>query len=241
MSLRLTLVALFGLLLGSCTAINYDAAEEGEFRGSLLVMWIGEGGERGDGAFVFVPNPRDPLTFIRAEKGPYQVIQPEMMYTDGGAIPKAAQWFNGFSPWGYAPAYMVHDWLFIAARCNLDGIATDEEAKFIGMEFQDSAVIMAEAIKTLIASGRVGPNDVAPSVISSTVAGPVSRELWTRKGACETGRVREEDRLAAEAGLPRGLLPTQSRRSAPPALDDGLEQPVIVAPPAGQVVGVFSF
>ncbi len=227
-------------LLGGCASINYDAAPEGEFRGSLFVMWIGEGGDRGDGAFVFVPNPRDPLTFIRGEDGPYKEIQPEMMYTDGGSIPKAAQWFNGFSPWGYAPAYMVHDWLFIAARCNLDGEATEEEQKFIGMAFEESAVIMAETIKTLIASGRVSANDVAPSVISSTVAGPVSRELWTKQGACLKGRVSDADREAALAGLPPGVLPQRSAaRSSVPR--GGLEEAIVVAPPAGEVVGVFTF
>ena len=229
-----------GLMAASCTSIDYDGLPEGEFRGSLFVMWIGEGGRRGDGAFVFVPNPRDPLTFIRGEDGPYREIQPEMMYTDGGSIPKAAQWFNGFSPWGYAPAYMVHDWLFIAARCNLDGEATEEEKKFIGMEFRESAVIMAETIKTLIASGRVSGNDVAPSVISSTVAGPVSRELWRKEGACAAERVSDADRAAAEAGLPRSLQPARVRRQAD-LPQPGDEEAVIVAPPSGEIVGVFSF
>ena len=124
------------------------------------------------------------------------------MYTDGGSIPKAAQLFQGFSPWGYAPAYMVHDWLFVARHCNVDGTPTKEERKVENMDFQTSADIIAESIKTLVASDRIRENDVAPRVISSAVAGPIARAIWDRPGVCAANRVSDADRRAAEAGIP---------------------------------------
>jgi hypothetical protein len=121
------------------------------------------------------------------------------MYTDGGSIPPIASAFKGFSPWGYAPAYMIHDWLFIAHHCVVDGTPTEEEAKMSGLTFKDSAVIIAEAIKALQVSGQISKNDIAASAISSTVAGPISRAFWNRTGACEGHRVSDEHRAALEA------------------------------------------
>ncbi|MEM1237620.1 MAG: hypothetical protein AAGI10_11655 [Pseudomonadota bacterium] len=229
-------IYLMGLaaILGGCGSVDYDAAAVGSFSGSLFVMWVDEGGSFGDGTFVYIPNPDDPLTFTRGGTEEYKVIQPEMMYTDGGSIPKAAQLFEGFSPWGYAPAYMIHDWLFIARFCNVDGTPTELEATMEGMDFQASADIIAEAIKTLVDDNRVKENDVAPRVISSTVAGPISRRIWNKKDNCENTRVSFEDRAAAEAGIPGS--PTREL-SIIRTLPDGSEKFVT----AGQTVAVVSF
>lgn len=95
---------LFCLLLTACGVVNYDAVRPGRFTGSLLVMWVGEGGESGDGRFVYVPSPTRPLTFTRAGPGTApRVIRPEMMYTDGGSIPRQSQLFSGFSPGAMRP------------------------------------------------------------------------------------------------------------------------------------------
>lgn len=187
------------LLLAACGRIDYGATQPGAFSGTLFVMWVGEGGPAGDGRFVYVPNPRDPLTFTRPGG---REIRPRMMYTDGGSIPRIGQVFRGFSPWGYAPAYMVHDWLFVARHCRLDGLATPEEQAMADIAFAASAQVIAEAIKTLQATGRVAPNDVAPAVIAAAVAGPVARSRWDIRGACAAERVTEVDRKAAEAGIP---------------------------------------
>ncbi len=189
-------------LLG-CGHVDYDKAPVGRFDGSLFVMWVGEGGPSGDGAFVYVPAPGNALRFTRKDaRGREQVIKPTMMYTDGGSIPKVGQVFKGLSPWGYAPAYMIHDWLFRARQCVNDGKASAAESVVAGMSFQDSADVIAEAIKTLQAEGRVSKDDVAPRIVSSAVAGPISAHLWTKQGACPEPRVREADRLAAEAAIP---------------------------------------
>lgn len=191
-------------LLAACGQVDYNAAPEGKFTGSLLVMWVGEGTLQGDGRFVFVPSPNAPLTFTRNNpSASITKITPEMMYTDGGSIPRAATLFNGFSPWGYAPAYMVHDWIFVARHCLTDGTPTEAERAVDAMSFVESAQIIAEAIKTLIASDRVQPNDVAPRVISGTVAGPVSYNRWVVEGACAEDRVSEQHRRQVQAALAR--------------------------------------
>jgi hypothetical protein len=189
-------------LLYGCVSVDYDNAQVGAFSGSLLVMWLHEGGSSGDGEFLYVPSPQAPLTFVReTAPGVRQTIRPEMMYTDGGSIPSIGKVFKGFSPWGYAPAYMVHDWLFVARHCNRDGTPTPEEARVADMTFEESAQIMAESIKTLVSAGRVAPNDVAAHVIPGAVGGPVARAAWNRDGACAPNRVSGEDRRAAEAAI----------------------------------------
>ena len=81
--------------------------------------------DAGSGRFVYVPSPGRPLTFHRrSHDATVRTIVPEMMYTDGGSIPRQAQLFRGFSPWGFAPAYMVHDWIFVARHCLTDGTPT---------------------------------------------------------------------------------------------------------------------
>ena len=195
-----------GLLTG-CAPIDYDqVSDRGRFAGGLFVMWIGESpGPLGDGRFVFVPNPDDRLRFTRVDAAGQEIgptFMPEMMYTDGGSIPRIASAFRGLQPWGYAPAYMVHDWLFIARNCVTDGTANAEQRKVAQLSFRDSALIIAEAIKALQASGRVRPDDVSPFVISTAVTGPISRRAWDRRGACAGHTVSEEDRAAAEAAFP---------------------------------------
>lgn len=200
--------------LAGCGHVDYEGTPPGRFSGSLFVMWIGEGGLSGDGKFLFVPDPDDRLTFTWTDsRGTEQTIQPEMMYTDGGSIPKIGQMFKGFGPWGYAPAYMIHDWLFVARHCNLNRTPTPAEARVAGITFQESAEILLSSIKTLVKAGRVRRNDLAGSTISGAVAGPVARALWDRKGACPSPRVAEADRLAAEAAMPGSSRAASLRRT----------------------------
>ncbi|MEP2531886.1 hypothetical protein [Shimia sp.] len=183
-------------ILMGCGSVDYENAPVGRFKGSLLVMWVSE--EK----FVFVPAPGAPLRFERNNaSASLPVIMPEMMYTDGGSIPRAARLFQGFSPWGYAPAYMVHDWIFVARHCLTDGDATPAEQGVAQMTFQESAEVIAEAIQTLIFERKVQKSDVAPRVVSGAVAGPISYNRWTIKGACEEDRVSEQHRAEVEAAL----------------------------------------
>ncbi len=236
MLLRVTSAIGLLALVAGCGHVDYDRAPVGRFDGSLFVMWVGEGGSQGDGAFVYVPAPVRALSFSRVDaKGERQVIRPRMMYTDGGSIPRVGQVFKGLSPWGYAPAYMIHDWLFRARQCLTDGKADKAERQVAGITFQESAEIIAEAIKTLQHEGRVARDDIAPRVISNAVAGPAARRAWEKAGACAVPRVSEADRLAAEAAIPGA-----SRRALVGAVRlraDGRQVPVRPA----TLVGVIAF
>ncbi|WP_128515045.1 hypothetical protein [Tabrizicola thermarum] len=218
------LVLVSAAVITACGPNIYQKADPGEFSGRIFLMWIDDGGALGSGTFVFVPVPGQELTFTRKNPAAtVRSIRPEMMYTDGGSIPRIAQAFKGFSPWGYAPAYMVHDWLFIARNCNKDGTPTDRERDIAGMKFAESADVMAEAIKALVAQNMVRKNDVSEAIIPSVVAGPITRALWEKDGACAGRRVSEADRLAVEAGLPGRRV---SLRGATRTLPDGRIVPV---------------
>lgn len=147
-----------------------------------------------------------------------------MMYTDGGSIPRVAQIFNGLSPWGYAPAYMIHDWLFVARHCRRDGDGDPAYAGAGDLSFRDSYQVLDEAIATLVAERRVARNDVARSVITTAVASPIARKLWDQSGACANEKVSPEDVAAAESAIPGS---GRSRPKAGGAADTGVAAVVV--------------
>lgn len=217
------------LALAGCGAADYAAAPVGKLSGSVLVMWVGESQAGiGDGRFVYVPSAT-PLRFERAKPAAkVKTIQPEMMYTDGGSIPALAQVFKGFSPWGYAPAYILHDWLFVARKCANDDLATPEQAAVAQMPFTETDDVAAEVIKTLIASHTVAPNDIAPQLIAAAVAGPTAKARWNETGACTRDQVTPAHRAMIARALPAAL-------GAPSAQRLGQQGPV------AQVVQVINF
>jgi hypothetical protein len=203
--LRIRLAALIALgLLGGCSSVDFSRLPPGAFTGSLFVMWVGEGdGSSGDGKFLYVPDPQDPLTFQRRDPGlPGAKIKPGLMYTDGGSIPKIGQLFKGLSPWGYAPAYMVHDWMFVAHHCIVDGQDSPRFDQVRAVDFENSAEILGEAIQALIAERKVQPNDLAGTVITGAVDSAIAKNLWDARGACAASQVTAQDAAAAEAAIP---------------------------------------
>lgn len=216
------------LALAACGAVDYDHAPVGKLSGTVLVMWVGEtqAGE-GDGRFVYVPSAT-PLRFERANaKATLKTIQPEMMYSDGGSIPALAQVFKGLSPWGYAPAYILHDWLFVARKCVNDNIANSDQAAVAQMPFVESATVAAEVIQTLIATHTVAPNDIAPQLISAAVAGPIAKSRWNEAGACARDKVKP-----AHIDMIRRALPALSTARTGQRLAKG---------PVAQIVQVIDF
>lgn len=191
------------LALSACAAIDYRGAAPGRFSGSVFVMWVDEGNQSGDGTFLFVPDPQAPLTFTRADaKRPGAVIRPGIMYTDGGSIPKIAQVFKGLSPWGYAPAYMIHDWLFIARHCLVDGQELERFGTLKTVDFNQSAQILAEAIQALVKARQVHKNDVAGEAITLAVDSGIARNRWDETGACAGTSVKPEHLAAAARAFP---------------------------------------
>ncbi|WP_415922749.1 DUF1353 domain-containing protein [Tateyamaria sp. SN6-1] len=155
-------------------------------------MGSGENSRLGNGRFLYVPVGDRALQFQRpSQDDPSKsiVIRPEAFYTDGGSIPRIVQAFPGFAAWGYGPAYVIHDWVFVARKClNTDrragtDTASAEMKKIAALTFQDSADLLAEAIKTLEAGFDV-PENGTGGTISSTTAGPFSLRLWRDTGPC---------------------------------------------------------
>ena len=64
---------------------------------------------------------------------------------------------------------MVHDWLYVARHCIRDGTPTPEQEKLRNVDFNGQSVIMAEAIKALINSGKVKKNDFAGETITGKI------------------------------------------------------------------------
>lgn len=161
-SIFLTVFALSG-----CMSISYKETNAGKFVGDLDVRW-----NKND-HFIFIPNQNNPLKFIRKDGSE---IKPEIMYTDGGSIPRVLWGVNGFSPWGYAPAYMIHDWLFEAQHC---GHSPDKNYKF-----KDSVSIMAESLKTIMEEEPKVKNNFVFTSIVSAVSTSIAEKLWV-KGKCK--------------------------------------------------------
>ncbi len=66
------------------------------------------------------------------------------MYTDGGSVPRPLRALKNYSPWGYAPAFIVHDWLFYMQNCKIAG--------FDEWTVEEAARVMSEVMKTMMES-----------------------------------------------------------------------------------------
>jgi hypothetical protein len=186
------------LLTAGCANVNYATVKEGSFDGELAVVWLKGTKGPGDGTFVYVPTPGNPLTFTRPDG---TTITPTMIYTDGGSVPSIGRVFSGLTPWNYAPAYIVHDWLFRAKQCLTEN-STDPAYDVVkDMTFAQSAQIIAESIKALEVSGRVRKNDVSASLVTTGVSSPLSLALWQKKDACQ--EVTDADRALALGAVGR--------------------------------------
>ncbi len=128
--------AFVGLMLwplSLCAARHFRRTRAGVLSGTLTISWY-----RPD-LFVYTPDALSPLTFTR---GSGRRIVPERMYTDGGSIPRPLWLFRNYSPWGYGPAFVIHDWLFHVHACKLAG--------YEAWSLREAAQVMSEVIKTLL-------------------------------------------------------------------------------------------
>lgn len=132
--LGIVLIVVFLSLNGCGASGHYSKVETGQLSGDLIVQWA-----KPD-KFLFLPKEGNPLTFVRGKNG--ETIIPQRMYTDGGSIPRPLRALKNYSPWGYAPAFIVHDWLFYMQDCELPG---NED-----YTVQEAALIMSEVMKTMM-------------------------------------------------------------------------------------------
>ena len=164
---RFVCLLLSGLLSG-CALLHYEQVKTGELGGKLLVQWIEPD------KFILAPDKDKPLTFVRHNK---ESITPRRMYTDGGSIPRPLWVFRSYSPWGYAPAFIIHDWLFHMKHCKIPGYEKHD--------VEDAAWIMSEVMKTMMEEPKKGSVDkLTLYSMFGAVRSPIAKNLW-HAGKCE--------------------------------------------------------
>lgn len=161
-NVRVMLTSATLLLCTSCAQIAYERTGKGEFVGDLDVRW------NAPDCFIYIPSATNPFQFTASDK---KVITPQAMYTDGGSVPRILWGIPGLSPWGYAPAYIVHDWLFEAHH--------QHNPEYQDINFDRSAEILAEGIKTLMENRADVPKDTTIMwAIYEAVRTPIAKSLW---------------------------------------------------------------
>ncbi len=155
------------LALAGCASQPYRDAAPAKLTGALEVRWV-----KND-YFLFLPNKDEPFTLLRKDG---TKIQPGPMYTDGGSIPRFLWGVEGYSPWGYAPAYIVHDWLFEAKHC---GYEPDNK-----YDFEESVQVMAESLKAVMEAAPEVRNYFVFDTVVAAVGSSIARRLW-EKGSCK--------------------------------------------------------
>ena len=162
------LVLAAAMALSACGGSEaYRSTAQGKFQGDLDVRWV-----RND-FFLFVPSKDNPLTFTRANG---RKITPGVIYTDGGSIPQFLWGVKGFSPWGYAPAYVIHDWLFEAQHCKYE---PDKQ-----FTFGQAADVLAEGLKTIMEADTEVKNYFVFDSVYLAVQSPIARKRWD-EGECK--------------------------------------------------------
>jgi hypothetical protein len=176
------------LAFAGCASQSYRDTASAKLAGSLDIRWVN------NDYFLFLPNKDEPFTLLRKDG---TKIQPGPMYTDGGSIPRLLWGIEGYSPWGYAPAYIVHDWLFQAQHCGYepDNMYT----------FEDSVTVMAESLKSVMEAAREFRNYFVFDSVVSAVGSPIARRLW-EKGTCKAPPF--EIKAIPETAAPGELLMT---------------------------------
>jgi hypothetical protein len=165
---RLVAALLLFLPLAACDRGGplYESLAVGTLKGKLTVQWLGPD------RFLFIPDPTNPLTFVRNNG---DKITPERMLTDGGSIPRPIWILRNYSPWGYAPAFIMHDWLFDMKNCKHPG--------FERYTHSDAAFIMSEVMKTMMESGAVAQDKGTVASMHAAVSSKVAKDQW-EQGKC---------------------------------------------------------
>jgi hypothetical protein len=166
--LQKLLVLVVPLLLSGCATYHYSHTPIGKLTGKVVVEWYKPN------LFVYRPDATDPLTFLRSNG---DIVKPERMLTDGGSIPRPFWVFKNYSPWGYGPAFVAHDWLFRIKNCNLPG--------YKPYDLSDAARVMSEIMKTLMESpGFDYGSKTSMYLMYEAVQTPPAIEAWEH-GACQ--------------------------------------------------------
>jgi hypothetical protein len=152
--------------VAAADAQSYDTFEVGSLQGKVIVQWL-----KPD-LFIFTPDANRPLTFIRKSG---QKITPGRMLTDGGSIPRPLWILRNYSPWGYGPAFVVHDWLFEMHHCKYKG--------FEAFDYHIAATVMAEVMKTMMETKVVDVDKRTLESMYWAVDSPIAARAWNT-GRC---------------------------------------------------------
>lgn len=156
-------------LLSGCGTWIHDNIPDGDLGGTVSVDWTEED------RFIYRPRNNDGLWFKPSFMS--SRITPTEMYTDGGSVPRVFWNIPGLSPWALGPAYVIHDYIFLVHRCRLPD---PEVAK---LSFEDSALVLAEVGKSLIAHKLV-KHDALDAIVWA-VRTQYARDLWDKPGTVE--------------------------------------------------------
>lgn len=121
--------------------------------GTLLIQWNDES------RFIYMADPQNGLRFQTRDG---REVKPTRMYTDGGSIPRVFWSVKGFSPWGYGPAYVLHDWLFHQHRCGNDKAPNN-------YSMEQANEVLDDAINLLMEQKKVQANQQARHLIKWAV------------------------------------------------------------------------
>lgn len=150
---------------------------------------------RVDGAGMIRGRPRvdwvrpDKFVYLRQENGGFsfqrsngEVITPGDIETDGGSIPRALWSKEGFSPWTYAPAYLVHDWLYEAHRRGEPG-GVSESGEPLYYTKDQADWIMVEIIKAQMENPELFDTEKSPGNLKSIhwAVSHFGETAWTDK------------------------------------------------------------
>ncbi len=157
------------LLLSACGVWIHDDIPAGDLKGVVTIEW-----DRQDN-FIYRPDPRRALSFQPyAWRDTDKRITPTLMYTDGGSIPRFFWNVPGLSPWGFGPAYVIHDYIFAVHRCGWPDPVVAQ------ITFEDSAEILAEIGAALVRANLIR-NDALNAIVWG-VRTRYARDLWNTPG-----------------------------------------------------------
>jgi Protein of unknown function (DUF1353) len=155
------------LVTCGCASRHYERTQLEDLKGKTVVEW------RKPNLFAYKPDKEQPVVFVRKSG---DTIIPEAMFTDGGSIPRQFWILRNYSPWGYGPAFIVHDWLFHMQNCKKPG--------YEKYSLEEAATIMSDVMKTMMENpGFDYGSKTAMYSMYKAVQTPSARHAWN-EGHC---------------------------------------------------------
>lgn len=107
-----------------------DQARGRFFGKPLLLVWMG------DRNVLYVPDPDNPLTFIRPNGK--TVVLDKAFISDGATVPRFFWFIRWMDPWSWLPGALVHDSLWELRRLGI-----------VKSNFWETNIIMAECCRAV--------------------------------------------------------------------------------------------